>query len=197
MKQTKLTSLVALMVGLGLLQASVGDANADTIVQFSATGTFSSPTSPVFTLTGTMEVDITTGCIIGTAPCPDGGTSAPSAPHFTVFSAGAVYPLAGETFILGANPLAPDFSLPLISNPFCCGDMSMTVTYSGAADLIGYAGGPITGGQLFNNGTNIIASGLTGSFTAVTPLPAALPLFATGLAGLGLLGWRRKRKVLA
>src|SRR5262249_16185751 len=26
------------------------------------------------------------------------------------------------------------------------------------------------------------------------PLPAALPLFATGLGGLGLLGWRRKRK---
>jgi hypothetical protein len=25
------------------------------------------------------------------------------------------------------------------------------------------------------------------------PLPAALPLFATGLAGLGLLGWRRKK----
>jgi hypothetical protein len=30
--------------------------------------------------------------------------------------------------------------------------------------------------------------------TATTPLPAALPLFATGLGGLGLFGWRRKRK---
>jgi hypothetical protein len=30
-----------------------------------------------------------------------------------------------------------------------------------------------------------------------TPLPAALPLFAAGLGGLGLLGWRRKRKVAA
>jgi hypothetical protein len=27
-----------------------------------------------------------------------------------------------------------------------------------------------------------------------TPVPAALPLFATGLGALGLLGWRRKRK---
>ena len=27
-----------------------------------------------------------------------------------------------------------------------------------------------------------------------TPLPAGLPLFATGLGGLGLLGWRSKRK---
>jgi hypothetical protein len=26
------------------------------------------------------------------------------------------------------------------------------------------------------------------------PLPATLPLFASGLAGLGLLGWRRKKK---
>jgi hypothetical protein len=31
----------------------------------------------------------------------------------------------------------------------------------------------------------------------VTPLPAALPLFVTGLAALGLLGWRRKRKAPA
>ena len=29
---------------------------------------------------------------------------------------------------------------------------------------------------------------------ANTPLPAALPLFASGLGALGLLGWRRKRK---
>jgi hypothetical protein len=30
-----------------------------------------------------------------------------------------------------------------------------------------------------------------------TPLPAALPLFATGLGALGLIGWRRKRKQAA
>jgi hypothetical protein len=32
---------------------------------------------------------------------------------------------------------------------------------------------------------------------ANTPLPAALPLFATGCGGLGLLGWRRARKIAA
>jgi hypothetical protein len=37
---------------------------------------------------------------------------------------------------------------------------------------------------------------LQASSTAV-PLPAALPLFASGLVGLGLLGWRRKRKAAA
>ena len=32
---------------------------------------------------------------------------------------------------------------------------------------------------------------------AATPLPAALPLFASGLGALGLLGWLRKRKAQA
>jgi hypothetical protein len=38
------------------------------------------------------------------------------------------------------------------------------------------------------------ASDLSDPSAVVTPVPAALPLFATGLGALGLLGWRRKRK---
>jgi hypothetical protein len=34
----------------------------------------------------------------------------------------------------------------------------------------------------------------SGDDVTTTPLPATLPLLATGFAGLGLLGWRRKRK---
>jgi hypothetical protein len=47
-------------------------------------------------------------------------------------------------------------------------------------------GTDIVGGTTFN-----AAFSLDG---VVTPLPGALPLFATGLGALGLLGWRRKRK---
>ena len=36
-----------------------------------------------------------------------------------------------------------------------------------------------------------------GGFANPTPLPAALPLFVSGIGGLGLLGWRRKRKAQA
>ncbi len=40
------------------------------------------------------------------------------------------------------------------------------------------------GNDIYNNGGTV----------AATPLPAALPLFASGLGALGLFGWRRKRK---
>ena len=34
-----------------------------------------------------------------------------------------------------------------------------------------------------------------GTLITPTPLPAALPLFATGLGAIGLFGWRRKRQI--
>jgi hypothetical protein len=43
------------------------------------------------------------------------------------------------------------------------------------------------------NSDNILTNGVTGAAVA-TPLPAALPLLATGIGAMGLLGWRRKRK---
>ena len=51
----------------------------------------------------------------------------------------------------------------------------------------------ITGnnGQQFSVDETIIAG------SGATPLPAAFPLFASGLGGLGLLSWRRKRKAHA
>jgi len=42
-----------------------------------------------------------------------------------------------------------------------------------------------------------ITHGASGNPIDPVPLPAALPLFATGLVGLGLLGWRRKKKAAA
>ena len=44
----------------------------------------------------------------------------------------------------------------------------------------------------FNTNSNIHAV-LTVSAIATTPIPAALPLFASALGGLGFVGWRRKR----
>ncbi len=49
------------------------------------------------------------------------------------------------------------------------------------------------GGGSFD-GTNAVTDSIVVTGAPATPLPAALPLFATGLGALGLLGWRRKRK---
>src|SRR5712691_7127073 len=54
------------------------------------------------------------------------------------------------------------------------------------AGLLGSDGNPLSFGNLF------ISS--DGSIMAATPIPSSLPLLATGLAALGLLGWRKRRQ---
>jgi hypothetical protein len=67
-------------------------------------------------------------------------------------------------------------------------DIGITTTFNGGSSIVdaiaGYDVGSYWGD--FNNIT-----------TSATPLPAALPLFATGFGVMGLLGWRRKRKLLS
>jgi hypothetical protein len=94
---------------------------------------------------------------------------------------------------------------------------SSTVGGSMGIDIAYNAPNPYSGGELFY--TNLsqgvdqlepFVSQLTGQgpiggvdaqfatyVSPTTPIPAALPLFATGLGGLGLLGWRRKQKAQA
>ncbi len=47
---------------------------------------------------------------------------------------------------------------------------------------------------LLNGDTGATPVGATTATFSATPLPTALPLFATGLGAMGLFGWRRKRK---
>ena len=58
-----------------------------------------------------------------------------------------------------------------------------TISFSGTAKFI-----------LFQGTFGIDDLQITPTPPVNTPLPTTLPLFATGLGALGLLGWRRKRK---
>jgi hypothetical protein len=65
-------------------------------------------------------------------------------------------------------------------------------------DLVTFA---VSGGNI---GSVVLTDNVSAAFEfgfdpspAATPLPGALPLFATGLGALGLLGWRRKRRAQA
>jgi hypothetical protein len=100
-------------------------------------------------------------------------------------------------FVLGGS--ASDTWSILIHNPnITDGPYSYSSPYSGNFSLgeetfdiyvtLTAAGSdPYGGFDLTNNA-------ITLSAPAATPLPAAFPLFATGLGAMGLLGWRRKRK---
>jgi hypothetical protein len=65
---------------------------------------------------------------------------------------------------------------------------------SSTTDPIGMITVTLDAGAHFENLNLNGSSAFLSVAPATTPLPAALPLFATGLGAMGLLGWRRKRK---
>jgi hypothetical protein len=72
------------------------------------------------------------------------------------------------------------------------GQMTGVFTPISTSTLISI-GSIVFGSQVFMIGLDDVS--VTGPDVAgTTPIPGALPLFASGLGALGLLGWRRKRK---
>ena len=93
--------------------------------------------------------------------------------------------ISSDIVFIASQPEIPSFSVILDSDPVGFAG-SPTVTLDETGDWQDVSGVfDLSAGSIF------VVSDLD------TPLPAALPLFATGLGALGLLGWRRKRKVVA
>jgi hypothetical protein len=89
-------------------------------------------------------------------------------------------------------------SLGTFTDSFAAHGRRFSITFNGtdvANSTLGLAeamyGAVLTTKGLFGDGTPLGPQVPAGD---PTPLPAAFPLFATGLGAVGLLGWRRKRK---
>ena len=105
-------------------------------------------------------------------------TTGGSAP-FGLTNGGIVFTAAGPDYYAAdpTNPVSP---------------AEFNIFFSNGNTLLTMASNNVN--APFNGDLSIVESSTQ---LAQTPLPAALPLFATGLAGLGLLSQRRKRKAAA
>ncbi len=147
------------------------------------------------TVLNTMEVSVTfSGLTTGTTAshihCCTASAGigtvgvATTVPTFTGFPLGVTSGTYDHTF---------DLTLASSYNPAFVTANGGTVSGAMMALLAGLAADK----AYLNIHTTEFPGGEISGFLVATPLPAALPLFTTGLGALGLLGWRRTRKAQA
>ena len=164
--------------------ANVGVAKADTIQTFDLSGTYLTFAEGSFKFQGTLTLDITNQTI---------ESSQLNIPNISVVPCGSPYcnflvysnVFEGTSFTLGLEVF------PAGNGPYNSGLISGLTP--------GPPGSVASGCIVDPTPCNFAAVSFSGTLTetSTTSLPAALPLFATGLGGLGLFGWRRKRKTQA
>lgn len=156
------------------------------------------------TVTGFIQTDGTIGVLVGTNitdwaltldfPAISGGTPiniiyAPIDPHDTYAQ--------GPSTIASSTEITFDFDLSSVGNAFHLGPSGSAYwRLDGAlSSEIMFASSCCTSwaGTDYVQRTGVV---VIASVNAV-PLPAALPLFGTALAGMGFIGWLRRRKAAA
>jgi hypothetical protein len=198
--KTNLLGFIACVAMLGATAAAKASPFIETLDQVGAN----------VVATGSGQIDLT-GTTFVVSVGPDGGLIDPVDD----------YTLIGATGSIDLYVPASGFS-----GPSGYGTGGPTGSSSGSGDLVGLtvfesilfvpagysSNTSLSNGATWDNATFASLGATPGiyvwtwgneidqSFTLAieaTPLPAALPLFATGLGALGLFGWRRKRKNIA
>jgi hypothetical protein len=191
---TMKTKLLGLIVGMALLSASQASASTitynvdivdagsgDTVLGTITTdGTFGALLASNF-VTWNLTISNNTygsASLVGPGPGDNSTLSVDVGAPFLATATTLSYNFADN------DPTDPGFQFGAGSSEFAVGD-----AYRYPPDgliAIGVNGQPSPGDAPT---TDVIGT--------ATPLPAALPLFATGLGALGLVGWRRKKKAAA
>ncbi len=182
------------LIATCVLALTVGAANADTYDVFTVSGSYALNgciCSGLFS--GSLTEDVTIGGIITSAEITtaDFGNFSlvpPGAPSYV----NGMFELLGHPtyYVLNLQNERNGYLYQMqldINNP-----LGSVYDPNDRSDLAGFIGSSDSGACPI-----ICAYGFAGVVSPgnPTPIPAALPLFATGLGALGLLGWRRKRKV--
>ena len=189
MKLTKKTSL-ALVVGAALSALAAASASAATYDYMG--NPFSSSSSPY------SDSDAVTGTVTLSSPLPDNASLfTPSVVSYQ-FTDGVqtITPtdnyFASFAFSTDLTGAITAWIVNLCSDLSCTGNGNQITTISfGPSPNFSTDSVILASGASANNTDN---PGVWSSAAVATPLPAALPLFVSGLGALGLLGWRRKRK---
>jgi hypothetical protein len=186
-----------------------------TLITYELVGvTATEPNGLIDTLTGTFTVDTDIcrpGVLCGAVYTPPFNYMS----NIQVFDSGTSGLVAGGLYSLGATSAPSELHLVNPSQTFLIaidfgpnlgtGDEPSSVglinyyTYSTTSCSSPCGGLPNGGLVTFissASGVNVTGEAIPIAFSP-TPLPAALPLFATGLGAMGLIGWRRKRKARA
>jgi hypothetical protein len=171
------------------LTLTVGQANADSYTDFTLSGIFTDPYKDTWSLTGNIVVDGTTDLITGASirlvgePWTNIVSQGLSGGNYDV----SIQTPISNTGCSGAGNCFDTLTLALSAPP------SMLVADGAGSIVSGYA-------ELYDAGFAVSLVTGTGSLVdppSATPLPATLPLFATGLGVIGLLSRRGKRKIRA
>jgi hypothetical protein len=194
-----------IMIASCALVLTVGTASATSInISFFGTGGSSTlsiaPSPPV---NDSLQIHIAP--VSGSAsPCPSSGCIPPF-----IFDTLSISLYDQQDNLVGSGTVGFDFVCGVSGpgNTINCGDMipegSGSLTLPTDAAYVQLSNELSFGGDVdISTSLAVINDSFdTVQFTEIaglpTPLPATLPLFASGLGALGLLGWRRKRKASA